>query len=80
MASHWRITTKAVPAHHRGTSPTLHPFGTIAGMIQYEHASVAAIEGYARTSASGFRAEVEAQCQHRDKNGPGTGLKRGQLG
>ena len=20
------------------------------------------------------------ECQHRDKNGPGTGLKRGQLG
>src|SRR3546814_5080320 len=37
------------------------PFGTIAGMIQYKHASVAAFEGYAGTSASGFRAEVEAQ-------------------
>jgi hypothetical protein len=22
----------------------------------------------------------ECTCQHRDKNGPGTGLKRGQLG
>src|SRR3546814_16660224 len=30
-------------------------------MIQYKHASVAAFEGYAGTSASGFRAEVEAQ-------------------
>jgi hypothetical protein len=28
------------------------PFGTIAGMIQYKHASVAAFEGYAGTSAS----------------------------
>src|SRR3546814_4237960 len=37
------------------------PFGTIAGMIQYKHASVAAFEGYAGTSAPGFRAEVEAQ-------------------
>lgn len=37
------------------------PFGTIAGMIQYKHASVAAFEGYAGSSASGFRAEVEAQ-------------------
>src|SRR3546814_18603780 len=30
-------------------------------MIQYKHASVAAFEGYAGTSASGFRAEIEAQ-------------------
>src|SRR3546814_19647713 len=37
------------------------PFGTIAGMIQYKHASVAAFEAYAGTSPSGFRAEVEAQ-------------------
>jgi hypothetical protein len=37
------------------------PFGTIAGMIQYKHASVAAFEGYAGSSRSGFRAEVEAQ-------------------
>ena len=37
------------------------PFGTIAGMIQYKHASVAAFEGYAGSSRSGFRAEVEAE-------------------
>jgi hypothetical protein len=37
------------------------PFGTIAGMIQYKHASVVAFEGYAGSSRSGFRAEVEAQ-------------------
>ena len=30
-------------------------------MIQYKHASVAAFEGYAGSSASGFRAEVETQ-------------------
>src|SRR3546814_10514184 len=30
-------------------------------MYQYKRASVAAFEGYAGTSASGFRAEVEAQ-------------------
>ncbi len=30
-------------------------------MIQYKHASVAAFEGYAGASASGFRAEVEQQ-------------------
>jgi hypothetical protein len=37
------------------------PFGTIAGMIQYKHASVAAFEGYAGSSPSGFRAEIETQ-------------------
>ena len=37
------------------------PFGTIAGMIQYKHASVAAFEGYAGASRSGFRAAVEAE-------------------
>ncbi|WP_291162413.1 hypothetical protein [Ensifer sp. SSB1] len=35
------------------------PFGTIAGMSQYKHASVATFEGYAGSSA--FRAEVENQ-------------------
>ncbi|WP_348626121.1 hypothetical protein [Rhizobium sp. 9140] len=30
-------------------------------MIQYKHASVAAFEGYAGSSRSGFRAEVENQ-------------------
>jgi hypothetical protein len=30
-------------------------------MIQYKHALVAAFEGYAGSSKSGFRAEVEAQ-------------------
>ena len=39
------------------------PFGTIAGMIQYKHASVAAFDGYSGTSRSGFRAEVEAERQ-----------------
>jgi integrase len=34
------------------------PFGAVAGMIQYKHASVAAFEGYAGSSASGFRAEI----------------------
>jgi integrase len=37
------------------------PFGTIAGMIQYKHASVAAFEGYVGSSRSGFRAEVETE-------------------
>lgn len=37
------------------------PFGAVAGMIQYKHASVAAFEGYAGSSRSGFRAEVETE-------------------
>jgi len=56
----WRITTRQFRrtiAWHIANRP----FGTIAGMIQYKHASVAAFEGYAGSSTSGFRAEVEAQ-------------------
>ncbi|HEV7335849.1 MAG TPA: integrase [Bosea sp. (in: a-proteobacteria)] len=34
------------------------PFGTVAGKIQYKHASIATFEGYAGESASGFGAEV----------------------
>src|SRR6266540_1796777 len=39
------------------------PGGSIAGAIAYRHHSVHMFEGYAGTSASGFRAEVEAE-QH----------------
>lgn len=56
----WRITTRQFRrtiAWHIANRP----FGTVAGMIQYKHASVAAFEGYAGSSASGFRAEVETQ-------------------
>ncbi|MCB1462400.1 MAG: integrase [Sphingomonas sp.] len=56
----WRITTRQFRrtiAWHIANRP----FGTIAGMIQYKHASVAAFEGYAGASRSGFRAEVENQ-------------------
>jgi len=56
----WRITTlqfRRTVAWHIANRP----FGTIAGMIQYKHASVAAFEGYAGSSRSGFRAEVEAE-------------------
>ncbi|ABS65787.1 hypothetical protein [Xanthobacter sediminis] len=56
----WRITTRQFRrtiAWHIANRP----FGTIAGMIQYKHASVAAFEGYAGSSRSGFRAEVESQ-------------------
>lgn len=37
------------------------PGGTIAGAIQYRHHSVQMFEGYAGTSSSGFRHEVEAE-------------------
>ena len=40
------------------------PFGTIAGMIQYKHASVAVFEGYAGSSSSGFRRQVDQEHQH----------------
>lgn len=56
----WRITTRQFRrtiAWHIANRP----FGMIAGMIQYKHVSVAAFEGYAGSSKSGFRAEVESQ-------------------
>ncbi|MGW3021320.1 hypothetical protein [Streptomyces longwoodensis] len=37
------------------------PGGTIAGAIHYRHHSVQMFEGYAGTSSSGFRHEVEAE-------------------
>ncbi len=37
------------------------PFGVVAGMIQYGHTCEVIFEGYAGNSASGFRAEVEAE-------------------
>lgn len=37
------------------------PFGVIAGKIQYKHASVTMFDGYAGSSASGFRQEVEQE-------------------
>jgi len=37
------------------------PFGVVAGMIQYGHACDRIFEGYAGTSESGFRQEVEAE-------------------
>lgn len=39
------------------------PFGTVAGMIQYKHASVATFEGYAGSSTSGFQRQVEQEHQ-----------------
>ena len=40
------------------------PFGVVAGMIQYKHASIQMFEGYAGDSKSDFRAEVEAEELH----------------
>ncbi|WP_027555248.1 hypothetical protein [Bradyrhizobium sp. Cp5.3] len=37
------------------------PFGVVAGKIQYKHASVAMFDGYAGSSTSGFRQEVEQE-------------------
>ncbi|MER8788337.1 hypothetical protein NKH71_10805 [Mesorhizobium sp. M0983] len=37
------------------------PFGTVAGKIQYKHASIAMFEGYSGASPSGFRHEVEQE-------------------
>jgi len=37
------------------------PFGVVAGKIQYKHASIAMFQGYAGSSASGFRAEIEQE-------------------
>ena len=56
----WHITTRQfrrTVAWHIANRP----FGAVAGMIQYKHASVAAYEGYAGSSRSGFRNEVERE-------------------
>lgn len=58
--SPWRFSTRQFRrtlAWHIANQP----FGVVAGMIQYKHASIAMFEGYAGTSASGFRAEVEIE-------------------
>lgn len=80
----WRLTTR----QFRRTLAWFiarRPGGTIAGAIAYRHHSITMFEGYAGTSASGFRAEVEAeqalvrgehlldmidQHQHRSATGP----------
>ena len=56
----WRITTRQfrrTVAWHIANRP----FGTVAGMIQYKHSGIAAYEGYAGSSCSGFRNEVERE-------------------
>ncbi len=37
------------------------PFGIVAGMLQYQHVSVATFEGYVGQSPSGFQREVETE-------------------
>jgi hypothetical protein len=56
----WQITTR----QFRRTLAwyiARRPGGTIAGAIAYRHHSIQMFEGYAGTSDSGFRAEVEAE-------------------
>lgn len=56
----WRITTR----QFRRTVAWYianRPFGTVAGMIQYKHISIAMFEGYAGSAGSGFRREVEQE-------------------
>jgi integrase len=56
----WRITTRQfrrTVAWHIANRP----FGTVAGMIQYKHIGIAVYEGYAGSSHSGFRNEVERE-------------------
>ncbi|MET3175949.1 UNVERIFIED_ORG: integrase [Arthrobacter sp. UYCu721] len=58
--SPWRLTTR----QFRRTLAwyiARRPGGAIAGAIAYRHHSVQMFEGYAGTSDSGFRAEVEAE-------------------
>jgi hypothetical protein len=56
----WRFTTRQFRrtlAWHIAAQPG----GTVAGMLQYKHVSTLTFEGYAGTSRSGFRQEVEQE-------------------
>jgi hypothetical protein len=53
MTSHFRRTLAWFIARRPG--------GTIAGALQYRHHGIQVFEGYAGTSDSGFRAEVESE-------------------
>lgn len=56
----WKFT----PRQFRRTSAWFignRPFGVVAGKIQYKHASIAAFEGYAGDSESGFPQEIERE-------------------
>ncbi len=56
----WRFTTRQL---RRTVAWYIanRPFGTIAGKIQYKHASVAMFEGYAGSSQADFRLAVERE-------------------
>jgi len=56
----WRLTTRQF-RRSLAWSIARRPGGVIAGSIAYRHHRVQMFEGYAGTSASGFRAEVEAE-------------------
>ena len=56
----WKFTTRQFRrtlAWHIAAQPG----GTVAGMLQYKHVSTLTFEGYAGTSRSGFRQEVEQE-------------------
>lgn len=89
----WRLTTR----QFRRTLAwyiARRPGGAIAGAIAYRHHSIQMFEGYAGTSDSGFRAEVEAEAalargeyllelvernDHLHLGGPGAGEARARL-
>jgi hypothetical protein len=56
----WRFTTRQF-RRTLAWSIARQPGGSIAGAIQYRHHSIQMFEGYAGTSSSGFRQEVEAE-------------------
>ena len=56
----WRLTTRQF-RRSLAWFIARQPGGVIAGSIAYRHHRVQMFEGYAGTSASGFRAEVEAE-------------------
>ncbi|MFE7531452.1 hypothetical protein ACFU7Y_37960 [Kitasatospora sp. NPDC057542] len=58
----WRFTTRQF---RRTVSWHIarQPYGAVAGKVQYKHLKVAMFEGYAGSSVSGFRAEVETERQ-----------------
>lgn len=56
----WRLTTRQF-RRSLAWFIARRPGGVIAGSIAYRHHRVQMFEGYAGTSASGFRAEVEAE-------------------
>ncbi len=56
----WRLTTRQFRRTLAWFIPR-QPGGSIAGAIAYRHQAIGMFEGYAGTSDSGFRAEVESE-------------------